>query len=759
MRRSLKNWQLLSALAAPILILIWGSLRSPWLAYDDAFITYRYADNLRNGLGFIYNNGEFVLGITTPLWGLLLGMLGLVFSDIVVLGHWLSILAWIALALGSQQLLIHNKLPRASILAPLLLAVNPSLLLVAGMETNLLLALMLWCAWAWQTERSALTVVLAALLLLTRQDSAIWLLLLGLDVWRRTKIFPWREGLAAMLLTLPWFGFAWWYYGSPLPNSAAAKIGQTNLMPVGNAQPFLVSFWLLLTRDTPFVVELLLLLCIVLGVVTIVRKKRQLWWLPVWMLAYFALYVGYGVVAFPWYFGPPIVASLLLASVGIGRISHLADDPLTPRRESWKASALPLAISILCTAGLVLSYGNAIFAKSDKRETNADYPAVGRWLAANTFADAEVATIEIGLIGYLSNRPILDTMGLVSRDMTIHQVGWVETLAYALDAHAPDYAVVLPNTAWDSIVDKWWFQRSYQPATTIGNITIYERNSPTLTLVGVTPKHLDDGITLWGFSAEAPTITPGQPYTLTIDVRVEDAPKHDYQLTTFLTNFVTQERYAITTGAPYDGAYRPDRWQTGDELHIPVRLNPPNDLPEGSYELGIIFYNTELERSLGLKETPEAEYPNLSYGPIATHIITQDTLDEQRLEPNNIVWANDLTLQALGVHQSEQALITDFRWYTPNSFQSNYKLFVHLIDATGNIVAQVDAYPLDGRLPPLAWRPDTTVDDSHTIMIPPNLPNGVYDLRVGFYNDGGQLALKNSAETFIIIPNVLTIEN
>src|SRR5579864_960227 len=38
--------------------------------YDDAFITFRYAKNLVEGFGFVYNPHEWVLGLTTPGFGL-----------------------------------------------------------------------------------------------------------------------------------------------------------------------------------------------------------------------------------------------------------------------------------------------------------------------------------------------------------------------------------------------------------------------------------------------------------------------------------------------------------------------------------------------------------------------------------------------------------------------------------------------------------------------------------------------------------------
>ncbi len=39
---------------------------------DDAYITFRYARNLADGLGLVYNPGEWVLGTTAPLWATIL---------------------------------------------------------------------------------------------------------------------------------------------------------------------------------------------------------------------------------------------------------------------------------------------------------------------------------------------------------------------------------------------------------------------------------------------------------------------------------------------------------------------------------------------------------------------------------------------------------------------------------------------------------------------------------------------------------------
>jgi hypothetical protein len=74
---------------------------SSW-AYDDPFITFRYAQNLRAGLGFVYNPGERVLSTTTPLYTLLLAGLSFLWSDLPRLSTLIS-----ALSLGLGALALY----------------------------------------------------------------------------------------------------------------------------------------------------------------------------------------------------------------------------------------------------------------------------------------------------------------------------------------------------------------------------------------------------------------------------------------------------------------------------------------------------------------------------------------------------------------------------------------------------------------------------------------------------------------------------
>lgn len=52
------------------------------ICLEDALITYRYSENLALGRGFVFNAGERILGTTTPLFTMILGLLGAILAGL-----------------------------------------------------------------------------------------------------------------------------------------------------------------------------------------------------------------------------------------------------------------------------------------------------------------------------------------------------------------------------------------------------------------------------------------------------------------------------------------------------------------------------------------------------------------------------------------------------------------------------------------------------------------------------------------------------
>ena len=73
-------------------------------------------------------------------------------------------------------------------------------------------------------------------------------------------------------------------------------------------------------------------------------------------------------------------------------------------------------------------------------------------------------------------------------------------------------------------------------------------------------------------------------------------------------------------------------------------------------------------------------------------------------------------------------------WQVQQPFSEDYFIYVHLLDAQGNTVAQRDAPPWQGRFPTTSWQPGSMVVDVNDLALPASLPPGDYTLEIGMFN-------------------------
>jgi hypothetical protein len=74
-------------------------------------------------------------------------------------------------------------------------------------------------------------------------------------------------------------------------------------------------------------------------------------------------------------------------------------------------------------------------------------------------------------------------------------------------------------------------------------------------------------------------------------------------------------------------------------------------------------------------------------------------------------------------------------WRPGQTVARDYTVFVHLVTAEGAIVAQSDAQPhWAAAWPTSRWIPGQVVLDSHRLALPPDMPPGPFELRVGLYH-------------------------
>jgi hypothetical protein len=73
-------------------------------------------------------------------------------------------------------------------------------------------------------------------------------------------------------------------------------------------------------------------------------------------------------------------------------------------------------------------------------------------------------------------------------------------------------------------------------------------------------------------------------------------------------------------------------------------------------------------------------------------------------------------------------------WSVEQPFEQDLFVFVHILDAGGNTVAQRDTPPWQGRFPTSSWRAGALVVDVSDLPLPAGLPPGAYTIVVGMFD-------------------------
>jgi hypothetical protein len=89
-------------------------------------------------------------------------------------------------------------------------------------------------------------------------------------------------------------------------------------------------------------------------------------------------------------------------------------------------------------------------------------------------------------------------------------------------------------------------------------------------------------------------------------------------------------------------------------------------------------------------------------------------------------------------------------WEAVGAPAGRYKVFLHLVSASGQIAAQVDSEPGNGMNLTSSWRPEQGVfADRYGVLVPEAVPTGQYRLLVGMYDVSGapRLPIQVNGET------------
>ena len=305
-----------------------------WLVHraliDDAYITLVEARNLAWHGEWGLLPGHPAVTATAPLNVALIAAFILPLRDPVRAVGAVYVLNGVALAGALLGLGRHLGLGRrlALVAVPLLL-LDPLLASTVGMETMLAVTVLVLLVWLSGAERPVLLGLVSGLAVLVRPDLVVVVavvVLLRRRLWRRLHVVA----AYALLVALPWYAFSWVALGTAVPDTLLIKISAR----WGH-------FWSgLYSRyhgyDGPAVTATLVTCA--LGALALATWP---WWrralsrdraaVPVLGCAgaaYYLAFLALGVPPFHWYYGVPVAALVLCASVAVAALLRARTPPV-----------------------------------------------------------------------------------------------------------------------------------------------------------------------------------------------------------------------------------------------------------------------------------------------------------------------------------------------------------------------------------------------------------------------------------------------
>ncbi len=397
---------------------------------DDAYISYRYAENFASGEGLVFNKGEYVEGYTNFLWVILLGILKKIGIDVRLtslgLGSLLSIITLFLTLLVSSRISAKNTTLYGQTLrlrseqgwfadilkmaAVLYIATSPAFGVwsVAGLETPLFMCLLICAVWLHlreeeQTRGFPFSALFFGLLALTRPEGIMYF---GLTLLYSLMYRFWYQSqrllelcqplIVFLCIVVPHFLWRWQYYGSILPNTYYMKVGKEFYF---SGFKYVYEFFFAYGGASFF------LLCCFFLVVT---RVREYW------VGYFLFVLGVSMLYFiyvggDWmpefrFFIPILPLFFLCIQEGIREFFRF----LSRKNVRWAAIGAGIVAFAVLGNNLFLLY------KAPPINTNFDgHVKIGEFLRENSSPNDVLAAIDIGAMAYISGLRTIDYFGLI----------------------------------------------------------------------------------------------------------------------------------------------------------------------------------------------------------------------------------------------------------------------------------------------------------------------------------------------------------
>lgn len=418
---------------------------------DDAFITFRYADNIAHGLGYVYNEGQHVQGTTTPLFTFVMALFTLMRVPPITAALFISLVASGATSVIIYRFAQSLRFTRWTLLPVVAYILWPRSLPAdtSGMETAVFTLLVTAALYFRHRKLDYYAIGMATLATVTRPEGAMVLGLVFLSqVYEHRDRWASYVTIPAMILG-PWLLFAYFYFGSIVPNSIHAKLAlysQWGTMSTWDTLVYLMawhnSFGMVVT------------VAVLIGGYWLIKKQNFGRIEIFWMVAMVAFYTFGDSRVFFWYITPIYPIYLIFGCAAVEFSAEKVN--LSPASEDRWRNIIVVAAAIVLAFGC---YKPAAYYRDFQHAQINMHRAVGLFLSRESVPGELVAAEDIGYMGYYSKRTILDRDGIVSPEVIRYNAAG--NYFGPIEEFEPEWVVAAPSSPTSDFLSDTLFHSRY----------------------------------------------------------------------------------------------------------------------------------------------------------------------------------------------------------------------------------------------------------------------------------------------------------
>ncbi len=719
---------------------------------DRSFIVYRYARNLSEGVGFAYNPGEPVLGeAVAPLYAALLAIGATLTPDLPLLG---KVMGAVSIALGALALYGLTYSAEAKLRAPLaagFYVAFPLLWITLGLETPLWVAFGLIAAWMHLRQWGVGTAVMLALATFLRPEiGALGIVLIAdsLIRGRSLRLLPVGVYTGMVIAGALWGITSLEGSGGPLPALAASPPGTllpdtigakalTGMIALVGAFWSLSWLWVALAGVS--------LAGLAVSGLPSRGSRRGVLLLVAWAVLHILTLGAFGVGVYAWSFAPLVPALAGTTALGVSELIRL----IGARPLKWATGVVYglLVMGAAWQSFAKLAPGSGQGAPHALAPVQAQEICLraGIWLRDHTPPEARVGSTEVGVLGYASDRYLLDYRGRFH--LALADAVRRGDSQWWLVSEAPDY-VVLWRSEYESLggyplSSDLWFNVAYSQVAELeaGSpdeepLLIFQRvmAPPQMEPILVSMVTYPGGLQVNGIATDFPLdpFEGGRLGMVGLEWYVPEPVLGEQHVMIRIQN--RDGTIAALADRVFDFSNWPHR-----ELHTtyhPLELAPT--LTPGIYEVAVGIGPDPLTPNWQTITHAKVPFPDVAF---------VGAVSGTRAE------FGDIALVGYRLTRSNEGLEVLLMWEAIQAPRTDYRIFVQIRGLQGEIVTQIEAEPHGGNYPASFWSVGERITETYLIDVR-DVPAGDYQVYVGVIDLEGTRLLTLDGRDAVLIGQV-----